>query len=161
MSSCVKARNLPLRPRRHFGRASTLSLDEVSLDVGHVLVHFLVTGNYECLKPQGESRAEKDASEFDTALRTYAAAESFELPSLCELGEMEMRRLGDELSLPSIIDIMEEACPASLQTLGVAMYLESRMQSFWKSLTRPAADRLLSELGTPITVSKIILKSAA
>lgn len=39
------------------------------------------------------------------------------------------------------------------------MYLESRMQSFWRGLTRTAADQVLSELGAPNTTSKFILKS--
>ena len=149
-------------PPGAFGSSlNTLYLDDVSLDVGHVLVHFLVTGDYGCLKPQGESLGEKIASEFGTALRVCAAAESFQLPSLCELAEKEMRRLGDELSLTSVIDVMEEAGPTSIHTLEVATYLESRMQSFWGSLTRIAAEEVLAELGTPNTISKLILKSVA
>lgn len=144
-----------------FDRPPTLRLDDVSLDVGHILVHFLVTGDYQCLKPKGDTPAEKNASEFDTALCAYAAAESFQLPSLCELAEREMRRLGDELSLASIVDIMEEPGPTSLQNPGAAVFLESHMRSFWESMTRPAADGLLAELGTPNTISKVILKSVA
>ncbi|SPO04165.1 uncharacterized protein DNG_06848 [Cephalotrichum gorgonifer] len=152
-----KSAKLSSRMGWSFSRLHDLRLDDVSLDAGHVLVNFLVTGNYECLKPQGKSLAEKNASEFATALRVYTAAESFELSSLCDLAEKEMQRLGDELSLPSIIDIMEEAGPTSLHTIRAAT--ESRVQSFLRGLTRAAADTVLSELGTPNTISKIILKS--
>ncbi|KAH7113484.1 hypothetical protein B0J13DRAFT_613856 [Dactylonectria estremocensis] len=135
-----------------------LHLDDIAYDTGHVLIHFLVTGSYQCLKPQGDTTAKRYASEFSTALRAYVAAESLQLPYLRDLARREMIRLGDKLSLPSLIDIMEESW-LSLSTLpGIVAYVESRILAFAESVTHPTAEKVLSEIGTPNTLSKVLLK---
>ncbi|OBS15069.1 hypothetical protein FPOA_14085 [Fusarium poae] len=32
-----------------------LHLDDIDYNTGHVLIHFMTTGRYKCLKPQGET----------------------------------------------------------------------------------------------------------
>jgi len=135
-----------------------LHLNDIAYDTGHVLIHFIATGNYQCLKPQGDTTAKRYASEFATALRAYAAAESLQLPSLRDLARREMIRLGDKLSLPSLIDIMEESS-LSLSTLpGIAAYVESRILAFAENVTHPTSEKVLSEIGTPNTLSMVLLK---
>ncbi|OBS15704.1 hypothetical protein FPOA_13513 [Fusarium poae] len=62
-----------------------LHLNDIDYNTGHVLIHFMATGRYQCLKPQGETIMISYASEFTTALRVYAAAQSFQLTSLRDL----------------------------------------------------------------------------
>jgi hypothetical protein len=119
----------------------------------------MTTGRYQCLKPQGETIMMRYASEFTTALRMYAAAQSFQLPSLCDLARREMIALGDRLSLPSLVDIMEESS-LSLSTLtGIAAYVESRILAFAENITYPTSEKVLSEIGTPNTLSMVLLKT--
>lgn len=131
----------------------------VTLDIGHILVHFLITGRYQCLEPKQATTCEMNASEFTTALRVYSEAQEFNLPLLGDLAAAEIRRLGEELSLPHIIDIMEGEKENPFQTPWIALYVESRVQSFLTIPTRQYAKHLLSELGTPTTSSKLILRS--
>jgi hypothetical protein len=134
-------------------------LNDIAYDTGHVLIHFIATGNYQCLKPQGDTTAKRYASEFATALRAYVAAESLQLPSLRDLARREMIRLGDKLSLPSLIDIMEESS-LSLSTLpGIAAYVESRILAFAENVTHPTSEKVLSEIGTPNTFNMVLLKT--
>ncbi|KAF7546559.1 hypothetical protein G7Z17_g8354 [Cylindrodendrum hubeiense] len=134
-------------------------LSNVPLAIGHVLIHFLITGSYQCLKPKQATDSQKNASEFTTALRVYSAAKTFNLTSLVDLSGGEIRRLGNKLSLPCIIDIMEGEDENPIHIPWVAVYLESRVQSFLAISSRAAAKQLLSELETPPTTSKLILRS--
>jgi hypothetical protein len=119
----------------------------------------MTTGRYQCLKPQGETIMMRYASEFTTALRVYAAAQSFQLPSLRGLARREMIALGDMLSLPSLVDIMEESS-LSLSTLpGIAAYVESRILAFAENITYTTSEKVLSEIGTPSTLSMVLLKA--
>jgi hypothetical protein len=134
-------------------------LNDIDYNTGHVLIHFMATGRYQCLKPQGETIMISYASEFTTALRVYAAAQSFQLTSLRDLARREMIALGDRLSLPSLVDIMEESS-LSLSTLpGIAAYVESRILAFAENITYPTSEKVLSEIGTPNTLSMVLLKA--
>ncbi|RTE70633.1 hypothetical protein BHE90_014959 [Fusarium euwallaceae] len=136
-----------------------LHLNDIAYDTGHVLIHFLVTGRYQCLKPHGDTSTKRYTPEFTTALRVYAAAQSFQLPSLRDLARREMIDLGDRLSLPSLINIMEESS-LSMSTLpGIAAYVESRILAFAENITRPTSEKVLAEIGTPNTLSMVLLKT--
>ncbi|KAG7402618.1 hypothetical protein Forpe1208_v017089 [Fusarium oxysporum f. sp. rapae] len=136
-----------------------LHLNDIDYNTGHVLIHFMATGRYQCLKPQGETILMSYASEFTTALCVYAAAQSFQLPSLRDLARREIIALGDRLSLPSLVDIMEESS-LSLSTLpGIAAYVESRILAFAENITYPSSEKVLSEIGTPNTLSMVLLKT--
>jgi hypothetical protein len=70
-----------------------------------------------------------------------------------------MIALGDRLSLPSLVDIMEESS-LSLSTLpGIAAYVESRILAFAENITYPTSEKVLSEIGTPNTLSMVLLKA--
>ncbi|UPL04233.1 hypothetical protein LCI18_015167 [Fusarium solani-melongenae] len=132
---------------------------EMSSKTGHVLIHFLISGVYQCLRPQGDSLEERRVSEFKTALDVYAAAESLQLPRLRDLARQEITRLGDNLTLPSIISAIEDS-GRSLKTLpGVVAYVESRILSFSEEATPEGVDEMLAELGRPESLSRTLLKA--
>jgi hypothetical protein len=136
-----------------------LHLNDIDYNTGHVLIHFMATGRYQCLKPQGETIMISYASEFTTALRVYAAAQSFQLTSLRDLARREIIALGDRLSLPSLVNIIEESS-LSFHTLpGIAAYVESRILAFAENITYPTSEKVLSEIGTPNTLSMVLLKA--
>ncbi|KAL6409717.1 hypothetical protein AUP68_06106 [Ilyonectria robusta] len=136
-----------------------LHLDDIAFDTGHILVHFLHTGSYQCLKPQGDTTAKRHTSEFATALRTYVAAQSLQLLSLRDLAKGEMIRLGNKLSVLSLIDILEEPTSSLSTSPGIVAYAESRFLAFAESITHPIAEKVLIEIGTPNTLSKVLLKT--
>ncbi|KAH8659467.1 hypothetical protein BGZ61DRAFT_465393 [Ilyonectria robusta] len=65
-----------------------LHLDDIAYDTGHILIHSLNTGSYQCLKPQGDTTAKRYTPEFATALRG----------------------LGNKLSLLSLISWKSHGC---------------------------------------------------
>ncbi|KAL3588210.1 hypothetical protein FPOAC2_14109 [Fusarium poae] len=91
-----------------------LHLNDIDYNTGHVLIHFMTTGRYQCLKPQGET---------------------------------------------VMMSIMEESS-LSLSTLpGIAAYVESRILAFAENITHPTSEKVLSEVGTPNTLSMVLLKT--
>ncbi|KPM45609.1 hypothetical protein AK830_g932 [Neonectria ditissima] len=130
--------------------------------VGHVLVHFIFTGRYQCLKPKGMSAVDKRVSEFATALRVCSVAEEYSMPALGMLAKAEVCTLGKDLSLASVIDIIESEQGVSVQNVWVAAYLKLRVKSFCKTMTRTTEQKSLKELEAfPPTTSKLILRSVA
>lgn len=102
---------------------------------------------------------ERHASEFATALHVAAVAESYGLSALHDLATNEIQKLGDKLTMFSVIHIVEEASPTSIRIPEVAAYIRSRIRDFCDISTRTAGEAALSVFGTPNTIAKLILKS--
>ncbi|KAF5544012.1 hypothetical protein FPHYL_11119 [Fusarium phyllophilum] len=77
----------------------SVDIEEYPFSVGHIIVHYLITDKYQCLKPEGETEDERNCSELATAFEAHAAAVDLELPCLQLLASSEMRRLEGKLSL--------------------------------------------------------------
>ncbi|KAH7158498.1 hypothetical protein DER46DRAFT_637329 [Fusarium sp. MPI-SDFR-AT-0072] len=144
---------------------SELWLDNITLDAGHVIIHYLVTGTYQCLQSQEEEEEgeeKKFSAELATAIRVYVAADSLSLPALREMAREEIFRLGEWLSLLTLIKVMEEAALSFDAYPGIAAYVESRvlLHSQDKGNHGPEkADETLDALGTPDSLSKVLLRS--
>ncbi|KAJ3545322.1 hypothetical protein NM208_g2560 [Fusarium decemcellulare] len=141
------------------GGISTVHIHDITYDAGHVIVHFLATGTYQCLKPQGATAGKKYLSEFITAIRVYVASGALHLPSLRTLARGEIARVGDRLSLPAVIETMEVLGPSFGRLPGIIGYVESRIMSSIVKAPPATAKKLLSELVAPTTMSNLLLKS--
>ncbi|KAI1026675.1 hypothetical protein LB505_000887 [Fusarium chuoi] len=58
----------------------TVDIEDYPFSVGHILIHYLITDQYQCLKPEGETEDERSCSELATAFKAHAAAVDLELP---------------------------------------------------------------------------------
>ncbi|KFA46576.1 hypothetical protein S40293_09231 [Stachybotrys chartarum IBT 40293] len=125
---------------------SYIPFEHVRKEVGHVLVHYLFTDKYQCLRPKGSSLDERLADEFATSVQIYALARKYELPYLEELAKDEIERLGKRLSVSVLLDIVQSAYPEpTSDDLWLRNYLKSNLQSILKSPTE------LLALSTPKT----------
>ncbi|KAI1109572.1 hypothetical protein F5Y14DRAFT_23933 [Nemania sp. NC0429] len=128
------------------GYNMTLRLAHISSDAGHVLVHYLFTGAYECLKPKGSSPYEKNAAEFATSVRAYTIARQYELPDLEGLARAEIEKLGNRLEVMKILDVLRDTLPnPGADDTWIQKYLETLVRSFINS---PPAS-LRSPSGSP------------
>ncbi|SPJ72972.1 uncharacterized protein FTOL_02701 [Fusarium torulosum] len=134
-------------------------LEDITFDTGHVIIHYLFTNTYQCLKPRVEVPEKKNALEFVTALRVYIATERLSLHQLRELAREELVRLGDKLELSTLIKVMEESISSFEVLPGITAYIESRLLSFSEESSRATADRVLTEMGIPDTLSKVLFRS--
>lgn len=109
--------------------ALTASL-QISRDVGHVLVHYLHTETYQCLRPHGSSVQERLQAELTTSVGVYAAAQEFNIQVLETLAKAEIERLGIEIHLPKVLDIVQNAYTGRYTTdPWLCGYLKSSLQS--------------------------------
>ncbi|KKO98031.1 hypothetical protein THAR02_09869 [Trichoderma harzianum] len=97
-------------------------------EVAHVLVHYLFTDTYQCLRPKGSSLNEKLIAEFLTSIRVYIIARDYKLPLLEELAQAEINRLGSRFRIPLVFDLVQVAYPhPSLDDVWLRQYLKSRL----------------------------------
>ncbi|KAF3066180.1 hypothetical protein CFAM422_009404 [Trichoderma lentiforme] len=136
-----------------------LKFPDVSDDVGHVMIHYLYTGTYQSLRPEDSELQKALATEFSTSIRTYNAAETYELPNLAELAKAEIERLGEKLQISLVFDILREVCPnPGAGDVWLSNFLKNRLKSFLKGgVMKP----LQSRTGIPhktVPISHILFK---
>ncbi|KAG5753672.1 hypothetical protein H9Q70_003686 [Fusarium xylarioides] len=137
-------------------------LDDITVDAGHVIIHYLVTGTYQCLQPQEKEHNKKISAELASAIRVYIATGILGLPRLREMARAEIVNLGDQLSLPVLITVMEEAALPFDENPAIATYIESRVLSFNQNAIpdgESGADIILDMMGISNSLSKVLLRS--
>ncbi|UPL03474.1 hypothetical protein LCI18_014408 [Fusarium solani-melongenae] len=134
-----------------------LDLGSIRLDAGHVIVNFLVTGRYQCLEPWGTTPTAKHSSEFRTAIRVYMAAESLGLTDLFNVAQEEVKKAGDKLSFPQVVNNVHFLDPFHAHFPWIGEYVQSRMVSFWESTTVEEATKMTSDVWGPSNLHKILI----
>lgn len=102
-----------------------LALPDVNEDIGHSLVHYLYTGDYQTLKPQiisvktpdelnNPSATSKEPEahglrEYRRSVRLYCVARTYGLEGLGSLSVYHMENPQDKISIWNILDIAGEA----------------------------------------------------
>ncbi|KAL7800058.1 hypothetical protein V8C37DRAFT_363904 [Trichoderma ceciliae] len=136
-----------------------LQFVDVSPDIGHVLIHYLFTGTYQCLKPKNGSLQEKVATEFITSVGVYNAAQAYALLPLVELAKAEIERLGNRLRAPLVFDLMRDAYPnPSTDDLWLNGYLKARLSLFLKSSPGSLVGEITGERKS-MSISEILFES--
>ncbi|KAK9607401.1 hypothetical protein V6Z93_000947 [Aspergillus fumigatus] len=82
------------------------TLSEVDDEVGHTIVHFLCTGNYETLRTASETGVSKIAIEYRRSMLVYEAANKYGLYDLKAYAKKYIEMFGKSMS---IFDRMEAA----------------------------------------------------
>lgn len=120
----------------------TLRLTRVPSGAGHVLVHYLYTGTYECLSPKGASYDERYTTEFATAIRVYTVARDYGLPELESLARAEVEKLGDRMHAMQVLDVLRNTFPSTSAD-------DIWLQTYLKSVVRKSIDSPLLFLASP------------
>ncbi|KAK8022860.1 hypothetical protein PG991_006741 [Apiospora marii] len=123
-----KCSNLP-RTRGIYDRE--LRFEQISVDVGHILIHFLFTDVYQCLKPQGSTIPEMQIAEFTNCVQAYAVAQMYNLPSLAEQAQKEIRRLGHSITVSNVLAALNTAYPSGTTDMFLSGYLRSRVKALF------------------------------
>ncbi|KAH8894684.1 hypothetical protein GQ53DRAFT_839658 [Thozetella sp. PMI_491] len=131
---------------------------DISQDIGHVLVHHLFTGTYQCLRPNKSSSYESLVTEFTTSIQVYNFAREYEIPSLEALAKGEIERLGNGLSFPMILNLLQSVYPEpGADDVWLSSYLKAGLKSF---LHNPP---MLSDFGNTeckvVSVSDLLVKN--
>ncbi|KAK2600239.1 hypothetical protein QQS21_005035 [Conoideocrella luteorostrata] len=146
--------------------SSVLRLKSISPEAGHVLVHHLFTGTYQCLKPLGLSPCDKIIAEYTTSIQVYIAAREHDLDTLIDQAKDEIARLGATLDLTAIFRAVKSAYPSPrTDDAWFISYLKTRSKvlltgedlGFWHgvggsmSVAEIFLESILESLSTPVT----------
>ncbi|KAH7308491.1 hypothetical protein B0I35DRAFT_97481 [Stachybotrys elegans] len=141
--------------------SSTLYFD-ASVEVAHALVHFLLTGTYQCIQPQGSCPNGELAHEFSTSLEVYILARSNDLKALEELSRCEIERTGKQLSCAMVAKLVQDVYPClSTDDTWIINFLKSTLQSALQHPTRILNSHALDGGRPAISVTELIITSAA
>ncbi|KAL7930437.1 hypothetical protein V8C35DRAFT_283398 [Trichoderma chlorosporum] len=139
---------------------NALLLLDVSHDAAHVLVHYLITGTYQCLKFKCSSPQQEVSAEFSTSVRVYTAAKTYALPDLAELAKAEIEKLGKMLRFPLASDLLRDAYsdPKS-DDMWVISYLKNRLKAFLMDGLMEPAVRELAASHKAVSISDILFET--
>lgn len=138
---------------------NSLHLTHIPEEVGHVLVHHLFTGTFQCLAPRG-SQQERQINELMTCIRVYAVAWDYELSSLKEQSQREIQRLGICLPLASFLAALDEIYPhPSKDDIWLGGYLKDRMKARFAG-RETARDTASDHVGPKLSIAKLVFDNA-
>lgn len=70
-------------------------------------------------------------AEFTNCVQAYAVAQMYNLPSLAEQAQKEIRRLGDSVTLSNVLAVLNTAYPNGTTDMFLSGYLRSRMKALF------------------------------
>ena len=148
-------------PKLHAAYESKLpELPEISDDIGHILVHYLHTGNYESLKPKEVDTLAKQIAELRTSIRAYATARAYDLPELMRLAEKNIEKYGEGISLPLLLEITKEAHPGLSEADGWFLgYLKSRIRPHLEDPKALLGSNLLDQISSILSPNRVLLRT--
>lgn len=135
-----------------------IQLPDIDEDIGHTLVHFLYTGEYQTLSPLAVL---DDAIEYKRSIRIYYVARGYELDDLVSHAKSKMRELEEGLSIFSILDIAVEVLPKLLpdETWFFEYIHDIILEAFRKEQGLFTDERFLDCMGKDVTFDKFLVKS--
>ncbi|KAF5681462.1 hypothetical protein FDENT_8084 [Fusarium denticulatum] len=136
----------------------TVDIEEYPFSVGHIIIHYLITDKYECLKPEGETEDDRNCSELATAFEAHAAAVDLDLPCLQLLASSEMRRLEGKLNLVLITRTLNDTeLPLNLYPTITANFV-SYVIRLSASPSKECKEEMMNQLGVPENVAMVLVQ---
>ncbi|KAJ6784561.1 hypothetical protein PWT90_09371 [Aphanocladium album] len=142
---------------------NSVRVDDISCSAGHILVHYLLTDQYEPIDNQNTSaelsRAEQLGAALITALQVYRLTTKYQLSRLSELASERAKQFFAELDLLTLLQVVEE----EFSGIGfiddwIATHLATRIRSEFQTLTHESATLLLNDIGRVESLNGIVVK---
>lgn len=131
----------------------------VPSEVGHVLVHYILTGTYQCLQPKGSSPNERSAAEFATSVQVYVRARKYDLPALETLAKGEMERLGRHLPVTQLLNLMTDKHPTRwADDVWLYNFIKSCIKPLMESSTLSPIDGPPQQTGQSSSLASVLLE---
>jgi hypothetical protein len=143
---------------RNWGGGSSLSLRDVNVDVGHILVHYLYTGTYQTLKPQNRKPLNILAC-YKEALSTYGIAHEYGLEDLKELALTHIHENEVGLSVYDKFDAAADVYRKLAEDEWFTEYLKKEVEAALEMDTALLANPKFSDkLGSVNSFERALLK---
>ena len=141
--------------------SSSADLQHIPIAAGHVIVHYLFTGNYESLRSTGASVEEKCIARFTTAIQVYIHAHNYELQLLEKLASREVESLSKSLCATHIFRVIkDEYADPDINDVWFAAYLKRQVMSLYETPDMLLDPDVLESMVGDVPVTKFIIKAA-
>ncbi|KAF4968310.1 hypothetical protein FSARC_4255 [Fusarium sarcochroum] len=144
---------------KHF-RKNEIDLPNLEEREGHTIIHFLLTGTYDCLAILEDDEAKKKRQALLSSLSVYFFATGRQLDPLAALMMSEITEMGDRFSFPDLIRLLDEDdlwIDSSDHLL--ADYLKKRAAMEAETVTEQDATNLSADIGSQCTLTNILLET--
>jgi hypothetical protein len=108
-------------------------LSDVDEDIGHTIMHYLYTGNYETVKPPSTNELPRRATEYTRSVFAYRAAVRHGLVGLTEHAKRYIQIFDKEVSIIDIISLGRKAFPKILEEPWFSEYLTARITASFEA----------------------------
>ncbi|KAF5968316.1 hypothetical protein FCOIX_11476 [Fusarium coicis] len=136
----------------------TVDIKEYPFSVGPIIIHYLITDKYQCLKPEGETEDERNCSGLATAFEAHAAAVDLDLPCLQLLASSEMRRLERKLNIFLITRTLNDTeLPLNLYPTIVANFVSCVIR-LSASPSKESKQEMMNQIGVPENVAMVLVQ---
>ncbi|GMF81964.1 unnamed protein product [Aspergillus oryzae] len=126
-----RATTLPCRHK--VDRSTVVRLPDVDEDIGHTIIHYLYTGDYQTVKPSSISQLWRRAIEYAQSVFAYRAAVRYGLDGLAEHAKRYMGIFDKEVSIINIISLGRKAFPRISEEPWFSEYLTAQITASFKA----------------------------
>ena len=104
-----------------------VTLPHVDEDIGHTLIHYLHTGDYQTLAHHHPCEVPECTTEYNRSLLAYRAALHYDLEGLAKHAKNQIQRLDKDISLFNIISLVRRVFPAVSGDSWLSEYLSTQI----------------------------------
>ncbi|KAF4228832.1 hypothetical protein CNMCM8980_000114 [Aspergillus fumigatiaffinis] len=126
-----RATTLPCR--HEVDGSAIVRLPDVDEDIGHTIMHYLYTGDYQTVKPSSISELRKRAMEYARSVFAYRAAVKYGLDGLAEHAKRYIEIFDKEVSINDIISLGRKAFPRISEEPWFSEYLTDRITASFEA----------------------------
>jgi hypothetical protein len=125
-----------------------LDMPNIPRHVAHVVVHYIYTGEYQCLKVQRPTDAEKNMFDFSSGIYVYCVGLKFNLPILSQLAAERVIKHGDKIPFIEIAKRLSNPPFAGMAITGAFRdYIYDRMSREGKAMNQQSIVNLKKAMG--------------
>lgn len=157
-----KLENLPIRSPW----TSEMIIEDVDADIGHIVIHFLHTGDYQTLDETDGEHVEaveenSATTEFQKAVRACKVATKYGMPDLQQLAQAEMDRWGANMNLHDAIGaISQDSVAKSLdENTWLQEYVSQKVRSAFELDSDVFLEEGFFERISSHTLTKVLAKN--
>ncbi|KAI9923909.1 hypothetical protein ASPWEDRAFT_38619 [Aspergillus wentii DTO 134E9] len=150
-----------LLPATNFFPPTTLYLREVDEDIGHTLVHYLCTGNYETLHREPTPETPRRLTEFRRSVLVYTVANTFEIHGLKGLAETYIKKFDKGVPIVDILATARGVFPKLQSDVRFIDYLKDKLAAAYQKDTQFfMADGFIDLLGGETSFDRFLTRSS-
>ncbi|GMF82062.1 unnamed protein product [Aspergillus oryzae] len=145
--------------REEHNTCKTITLSDVDERIGHTLMHYLYTGDFQVQKASSNSGTPKQQVYYAQSVLAYCTATKYSLSGLQDHAKGFMEAFGPSISIHDIVDLAREVYSRIGEDLWYLQHLTARIQAaFDADDTIFSEERFLNGFGEGSPLDKFLVR---